>query len=1067
MYYIKKHINQLHSFICILSVFIIQSISFSQSYDYKNYTVTDGLLQSTVNDIKQDKNGFLWIATDGGLSKFDGNTFKNYSTQNGLTETAITSIIFDKDGALWIGTATGKIFIFENEKFNQLKIIKDTLCKRIINLFIDSKNRLWAATEGIGIIRVNIPNTNKHEAEYKTFYDDSRIDAEIHQVSEDNEGIIWFISQRGIGRYNDDTKSFEIFSPSTMPRYYYTSMWQHYNGSIIFGTYSNGLCLLDPKTANVFFYDESNGLAAGLIPFAKQDSDSNIWVSTWDKCLTKISKKGIQVFSDKNGLPSNKIRCMFQDNEHNIWFGTQDNGIIEYYGNKFTHYSRKDGLSDNVVNAVTRVGEKIFIGTNNGISIIDNGVINNVNTNDYVGSNLITDFATGNNNQLYVSTFSGSILVLNTKTLRPVGELQLRDNLVNALHYDENNVLWVATNKGVSFFKNNENLLKTPVKAAQLDDIEAVSFFKDSKSNLWIGTRRNGLIKVTNNKIKYYTQKEGLNHKSPTSVTEDSEGIIWIGTEGGGVYSFSNEKFTNYASKEGLLSDYVTTINYKNNALWIGTNRGICKYDLIQKKYLSFNQFDGFKELEVKQHASFIDDDKIWFGTINGLTTLNLNELKPNTIAPKINLSKFEIYGKEYPYPTNLVLNYLNKDITFYFSAISFSAPEKVVYQYKLQGFEEQWHTSNNTKFATYTNLVYGYYTLQIKAMNGDGVWSGITTYSFEIDAPFWMKNWFWILVIIFVIGGVVYYGQQRRKKLIKDKQILELQVKERTKEIEEKNEELVTKNVDISLKNKEITDSINYAKRLQESILPSNDTLKNGFEDVFVLYKPKAIVSGDFYWFAPVKNENKENEFLLAAADCTGHGVPGAFMCMVASSLLNQIVVDNRIYEPAEILKNLNNGIRSVLKQQETETRDGMDIAICKINVDTKIVEFAGALRPLYIFRDFRNEEQRITDYYFEELKADKYPIGGLQYETVRKFQNKTIKLNKGDSLFMFSDGFADQFGGSEGKKLMTKKFKEILYSIQPLSMEEQRQHLDSFFMEWLGNEEQIDDVMIIGVRM
>jgi ligand-binding sensor domain-containing protein/serine phosphatase RsbU (regulator of sigma subunit) len=1051
---------------CLFFIRVFGNSACAQIYDFRNYSVSDGLLQSTVNDIKQDKNSFLWIATDGGLSRFDGIHFKSYSTQNGLSETAISTIVIDAQGAIWLGTVTGKIYIFENEKFTPYKLKEDSLCKRIISFFIDSKNNIWAATEGLGAIKIEVNKNNKSNSSYNSFYNNPTLGDNVHQVFEDTEGMIWFTTQNGIRRFNQFRKSFEIYAPSSMPKYYYTSISQAKDGRLVFGSMGNGVCLLNNKNAEIFFYDESNGLPSGINPFAKQDADSNLWVSSWNLGLTKLSSNSTTNFNDKNGLPSNKVRCMFQDNEGNIWFGTQDNGIIVYKGNKFNHFNKKNGLTDNVINTIKRLKNKLFVGTNNGLNIIDNGSVKYISTLEQVGSNLVTDIVEGNNQDLYISTFQGSILVINSKTLLPKGSLQLKENLVNALYFDENAVLWVATNKGISFFKNNDNLLKAPVKAAQLDDIEATSFFKDSKNNLWIGTRRSGLIKITNNQITYFTEKDGLKHKSPTNICEDENGIIWIGTEGGGIYTFVEGKFTNYNVKNGLISDFITTINFKNNAIWVGTNKGIGKYDLINKNYFSYNQFDGFNELEVKPHASYVDGNKIWYGTINGLVSLNINELIPNKIAPKINLSKFEVFGKEYLYPKDLVLNYRDKDITFHFTAISYKAPEKVVYQYKLVGLDDNWHTAANTNIATYTNLVYGNYTLQIKAMNGDGVWGTPTEYSFEINAPFWMKKWFWILVVIIVIALVVSYGRMRRKKLIADKVHLEHQVKERTKEIQEKNGELVIMNVDISLKNKEITDSINYAKRLQDSILPRTEDLEKSFKNIFVLYKPKSIVSGDFYWYTQTQNQNQENEFLIAAADCTGHGVPGAFMCMVATSLLNQIVVDNKIYEPSEVLKNLNNGVRSVLKQQETETRDGMDIALCRINIDSKVIEFAGALRPLYLFRDFRNEENKITDYYFEEIKPNKYPIGGLQFETVRIFDNKKMQLNTGDTIYMFSDGFADQFGGNEGKKLMTKKFKEILHSLQPKPLDEQRDYLNDFFNKWCGEQEQIDDVMVIGIR-
>lgn len=1058
---------RLKSFLSILFLVLFSRLS-AQTYDFKNYTVSDGLIQSTVNDIKQDRNGYLWIATDGGLSRFDGASFKNYSSQNGLPETVVNAICFDKEGEMWIGGATGNIYLFSNGKFLQFKIKEDTLCKRIQHLLIDSKSNLWASTEGLGVIKITLNKKDKLKSEYKAYHDEQIMGEAVHQSFEDKEGFVWLLTQNGLRRYNPQTKDVEIYTPGFLPKYYYTSMSEDKFGKLILGTYGNGICILDKAKGDVFFYDETNGLPQSINPFAKQVADSTIWISSWDKGLARITKKGIKLFNDANGLPSNKIRCLFQDNEGNLWFGTQDNGIAVYRGNKFTHFSKKNGLSDNVVNAITKLGDKLLVGTNFGLSIISNGITTTLNLQEYVGANLVTSFANGNNNNFYISTFRGSILVVDKNTLRPIGTLQLKENLVNALYFDKNNVLWVGTNKGVSFFKNNENLVQAPVKAAQLDDIETVSFFCDSKNNLWIGTRRSGLIKITNNKIQFYNENDGLDSKNATSVCEDDKGTIWVGTEGGGLYAYRDGKFTHYNVGNGLLSDFITTLSYKNNNLFMGTNKGICKYDLNTHVFNNYNQYDGFKELEVKPQSVFVEGDKIWFGTINGLASLNLAELNTNKIAPSVVLTKMEIFGKDYQYENGLELDYSKKDITFHFGAISLTAPEKVVYQYLLKGSDDEWHTTNSeVRFATYTNLTYGTYTFKVKAMNGDGVWSKVKEFTFTIEAPFWKKTWFWIFVIVLTIAFGVWFSYQRQLKLKRDNEHLDSQVKERTKEIEHKNNELIMKNVDISLKNKEITDSINYAKRLQDSILPDIHKLKNSLGDIFVLYKPKSIVSGDFYWFTPLQNENGDREFVVAAADCTGHGVPGAFMCMVATSLLNQIVIDKKNNEPAEILRDLNIGVRSVLKQQETETRDGMDIALCKINLDKLSIEFAGALRPLYIYRDLnKTEEKQLTNFYFEEIKPNKFPIGGLQFESSRNFDNHKIQLNKGDTIYMFSDGFADQFGGVEGKKLMTKKFKEILHAQQVNSLEEQKMYLDNFFNSWCGEQEQIDDVMVIGIR-
>lgn len=281
---------------------------------------------------------------------------------------------------------------------------------------------------------------------------------------------------------------------------------------------------------------------------------------------------------------------------------------------------------------------------------------------------------------------------------------------------------------------------------------------------------------------------------------------------------------------------------------------------------------------------------------------------------------------------------------------------------------------------------------------------------------------------------------------------------------------------VEIELKHREVIDSVNYAKRIQEAILPSLTEISDCFPESFVLFKPKNIVSGDFYWFS-----QKDGKKIIASIDCTGHGVPGAFMSVIGSTLLNQIVNEKGITDPAEILDQLNKGVNHSLHQTQTgsESRDGMDAAICcfeygktpdaevakmenpgKLNASAsqalKKLQYAGANRSLYY----------IKNNMLEETKADKFPIGGLDYNDLKKFSTHTFEINKNDTFYISTDGFADQFG-QNNKKLKTKKFKEILLSIQNKSMDEQKEFLDIFIENWRENLEQTDDILIIGIRV
>ncbi|HTB05607.1 MAG TPA: tetratricopeptide repeat protein [Bacteroidia bacterium] len=296
------------------------------------------------------------------------------------------------------------------------------------------------------------------------------------------------------------------------------------------------------------------------------------------------------------------------------------------------------------------------------------------------------------------------------------------------------------------------------------------------------------------------------------------------------------------------------------------------------------------------------------------------------------------------------------------------------------------------------------------------------------------------------------------------------LQKQKANKELDIRNRKIEAAYRVIEEKNLEITDSINYAKRIQHAILPDEEVLKKILPQSFVLFMPKDIVSGDFYFV----KESKDTIF-LAAADCTGHGVPGAFMSMIGSEKLHEAVQQSN--DTAQILQVLNKGIKSSLHQSGSEsTRDGMDIALISMaplnspeggtlsksptseGGEAVVLNFSGANRPLWIIRKGAAE--------IEELKADKKAIGGFTEEE-QSFERKEISLNKGDTFYIFSDGYADQFGGEQGKKLSTRKFKEILLNIQNKSMLEQRTYLEGFIDSWKAEKEQLDDILIIGVRI
>jgi serine phosphatase RsbU (regulator of sigma subunit) len=304
---------------------------------------------------------------------------------------------------------------------------------------------------------------------------------------------------------------------------------------------------------------------------------------------------------------------------------------------------------------------------------------------------------------------------------------------------------------------------------------------------------------------------------------------------------------------------------------------------------------------------------------------------------------------------------------------------------------------------------------------------------------------------------------EEENEKLLLEKEKLETEKKKVDEKIKKlwsqstaihKEKERINEiKVEIEHKHKEVMDSVNYAKRIQEAILPDRREIALHLPESFILFKPRDIVSGDFYWFTQAGGLS-----IIAAVDCTGHGVPGAFMSMIGNTLLNQIVNEREITEPAQILTLLNEKVNTSLKQNQldSQSRDGMDIAICVFSNDKTSMQYAGANRPLYLVREG----------VLQEVKASKFPIGGLDYDIPKVFVNHTISLRKGDTVYISTDGYADQFS-PEDSKLMTRKFKELLVSGVTKPMEEQGGFLGEFIEKWRGAVEQTDDVLVIGVKV
>ncbi|NJO70245.1 MAG: SpoIIE family protein phosphatase [Bacteroidetes bacterium] len=448
-----------------------------------------------------------------------------------------------------------------------------------------------------------------------------------------------------------------------------------------------------------------------------------------------------------------------------------------------------------------------------------------------------------------------------------------------------------------------------------------------------------------------------------TCIAEDFEGNIWAGTNGSGVFKFTRKEVKYYSLKtSGLKSDFCYAMSADNSGnIWVGHRMGLSRISVkngLIKVYGPEAGIDG----DVNKNA-IVQNKKgnLLFGTNSGLVHYESTRGNTRKQAPIVNITSVLISDKEYDFTERIVLPYSAYKMRLEFIGLNYSNPEQVTYKYKLEGFDIDWSEPSTTRFAIYSRLTDGDYEFHLKASNSDGVWNEEPLIlKIRVKKPFWKTWWFISLAVIaFVIG--VYLIIIIREKKQKEFQIyLEKMLDERTKEVREQKEE-------IEIKNRDITDSINYAQRIQASILPSVRKLQQYFTGSFVYYAPRDIVSGDFYWFDQLQGSNK---FIIVCADSTGHGVPGAFMSMIGTTLIKDICNRPDVKSPADILNILDNEIKATLNQNLEGERpnDGMDIMVVELDVKTNIMRCSSAMRPFIVYQ---NGEQL----YF---KGSRNSIGG-----------------------------------------------------------------------------------------
>ncbi|MDZ4664193.1 MAG: two-component regulator propeller domain-containing protein [Bacteroidota bacterium] len=1052
---------------CALSIFH----SFAQTYNFKNYNTEHGLPQSQVLSIFQDSKGYVWFGTNsGGVGKFDGNKFYQLSANDGLINDVVFSIAETPNHEMLFGTSKG-ISVYKNLSFTNYNE-KNGLSSSWVFKLLNDKNKTWIGTQKGVFVLAN----NKITA----FTNNEMLNnSAVYSMFIDANDNIWFgTMQNGLIYYDRKNETFtHLTSANGLSHDFIFSFEQRSNGEVLVGT-QTGLNIVD-KNMKVRQVNEIP--AQGNISFSSiiKTGEDEFYFSTFAEGIFSYnftSKKKKGYYNSGNGLTSNPILALLQDREKNIWIGSNGSGVYKFFSNKFIYYTKLNGLSENYINTVSEdKNGNIWLALNShGLAKINNGAITSYQRGEKNSAGLIDNNINAilpmDDGTMYFGTDEGLYHFENGKFLT-LSDPLIKDGYISSLYLDSKNKIWIGTNNGVFTLKDGVVTEETKVNSIGGKGIHVLILFvsEDKFGRILIGTE-NGVVEYDGSKVVQYNDKNKFISARVSCAVIDSRKNIWLGTSDG-LYLYNYSVFTRISKKQGYTSGFINFLQIDSeDHLYIGSNNGIDVIDIKafyhnEAKIKHFGKDDGLLSLESNSNAGYIaKDSRILIGTVGGLEIYDPNIDPVNTKEPLLNITDVKLFfGQENILdhakgidsinylPKELVLPSSKNNITFKYIGISLIAPEKVVYKYKLEGLDNSWTPEISKTEVTYPSLPPGSYTFMVSAMNNDGLWNKQpSTYSFVILPPWYQTWWFYTICIISCVGGVFAYNTIKTKKLIADKQKLEKQVEERTKEVVKQKEEIQNKNV-------EITDSIKYAKNIQEALLPSLKETETALKNCFILYQPKDIVSGDFFW-----HSDHNNIQFIAAADCTGHGVPGAFMSIVGNNLLNEIINQRNITEPGKILLELHKGVKIALNQNhhESERRDGMDIALCAIDKKTNKLKYSGANRPLWIFRKDNGNQLEI-------IKPNKFPIGGLELEGNREYIDHSVEVKKGDTVFIFSDGFADQFGGPRGKKFMLANMQKLLLENIEQPMDVQKKNVSNAFRDWKHSLEQIDDVLVIGIRV
>ena len=1060
----KSKIYILQILLSIIMISLCPYLLTAQDNRFVNYGVDQGLPQAYVYSISQNSEGSLWLGTGDGLASFDGHNFTNYYTIDSLAGNFISSNLNTPDGD-WFGHMNGNLTFKDKEGFHKIILNSDSKSS-VTDINMHNSGNIWFSNQINGLLHVVNNKTVEPIVFSKGVYP-----VFAFEFINENELLVGSIDGLKHCLINKNNELVTISDITDISNDRINSIRKD-NSETGFYILSGNKNIYHLETTKGGFsttkINEDIGIHLEAVQDVFEDQYSNLWVSTFGQGVHKLVKnaKGFHLaktFDTTNGLQSDNIKLVFEDLEGNIWLSVFGKGLVRLIDPAYTFYSPKEERYGLDISAISIDEKYEWLGTEKGLLRRNRLNQNELRFYDsYRGLpfDKITALYSRNETDLWIGTEKNGVYRLNIKEDKLVRQFTangILENSINSITGTKDQV-WIATKKGVCNYNlSSDKFTWFTISKGGLPHNCVNHVLIDSKERIWLSTLSSSIAFIQNGQITKFSLLEDNTSINIRSLTEDSEGNIWIGTLGNGVFRYQQDSIINLTLNEGLLSDYCYSLTSdKQNRIWVAHRGGLSQINTANFEIKPLQENVGInKSTEFQINSSFIDKrDNLWFGSNQGLVCFNPFLEKPITTPPRLKINSVIINDEAIPFAEKIILSPGRYKIKIGFVGIYFKDPKLVKYRYIFEGYAENWSDFSTENEVIFHGVSDGSFNFLLEASNGDGVTTKYpVNLKIYIKTPFWKQAWFYFVLIFLSILSVIFYIKNREKKLKKENRILEEKVNERTIEVVKQKEEIEKQRDLIKSANKDITDSIKYASKIQAAVIPPDKYLEKVLNESFIINKPKAIVSGDFYWLTKV-----EDKTVVALADCTGHGVPGAFMSMLGVTLLNEIVNHKKITNASEILNQLRKNIIISLRQshEDTTPSDGMDISLIVINHDKDKLSFAGAFNPLLLIRN----NKIIT------LKADRMPIG-IYHQNNIDFASREIDLNSGDMLYLYTDGYPDQFGGEDDKKFTSRKFKSILLDIHQKPMMVQKTILENTMEKWMNGTEQIDDITVMGIRM